>query len=508
MNRVNEQTVSAAQQARHEIVFVDTATPDYEALLEDIHTHASQSWQIDVRLLDSDSDGIEQITRGLSAETGISAIHLISHGSDGAIGIAGTRLDIDSLLQHTTQIKGWANSLSPDAEILIYGCNVAKGTDGKALINALSSLTGAHVAASEDVTGGVAQGGDWDLEYQTGAIGTPVIVSVLEQHNWDHLLEDAPLDAAAGLPATVATPGAPLAAATTPSESQVQVSVGTLPLTFEQNVGQAQQQFDFISRGSDYAVGLDQGNATIAADNGAATSVVHLNLVGKNAGVGAQAEGLLQSKTNYLVGSADQWHQDIANYSAVRYDNVYDGIDLRYYGTQRQLEYDFVVNPGARVDAIQLHFDGAQSVTLADNGDLVLTLDSSGYAISFQAPVAYQNGPGGREAVASHYVIAADGTVHFETAAFDGTRALVIDPVLSYATYFGGSRIDVANGIAVDSGGNVYLAGYTDSTGLLGGLLGAGNGQDVFVTKLSPDLRNVLYSTYIGGRSEDRAMAI
>ncbi len=128
----------------------------------------------------------------------------------------------------------------------------------------------------------------------------------------------------------------------------------------------------------------------------------------------------------------------------MHYDNVYDGIDLRYYGNQRQLEYDFVVNPGANVGTIQLKFEGVQSVSVADNGDLVLTLDDAGHTISFKAPVAYQDGPNGREAVASHYTIADDGTVGFDVGAYDASRQLVIDPVLSYGTYFGGNGGDAA----------------------------------------------------------------
>ncbi|MEP6605610.1 MAG: DUF4347 domain-containing protein, partial [Nitrosospira sp.] len=130
---VNLTTVQggAIQQSRHEIVFVDTATPDYQSLIADIHSQATQDRQIDVRLLDHGRDGIAQVTQSLSGETNISAVHLLTHGNEGAVDLASTRLDFNSLIEHATQIKGWSKSLSLDAEILIYGCDVAKGSDGK-----------------------------------------------------------------------------------------------------------------------------------------------------------------------------------------------------------------------------------------------------------------------------------------------------------------------------------------------------------------------------------------
>jgi hypothetical protein len=241
--------------------------------------------------------------------------------------------------------------------------------------------------------------------------------------------------------------------------------------------------------------------------------VVRLDVLGKNTDVAAQGENELQATSNYLVGSQDQWHQDVANYSAVRYNDIYDGVDLRYYGNQQQLEYDFLVNPGADANNIQLKFEGVQSATVADNGDLVLDL-GAGRSISFKAPVAYQDGADGREAVSSSYRIAADGTIGFDLGAYDTSRQLVIDPVLSYSTYLGGTSVDVANGVTVDAAGNVYLVGYTTSVAFPT-TPGAYNSSDpdllqsdVFVTKFAPNLGSVLYSTYVGGTNNDYGTAI
>ena len=287
----------------------------------------------------------------------------------------------------------------------------------------------------------------------------------------------------------------------------MQASIAATPLAFEQNVGQANAQVDFLARGNGYAVGLAGGNAILAIQDGASSQIVGLNIVGKNDSATGMGRDLLQSKTNYLVGGEDQWRTDIANFGAVQYDNVYDGIDVRYYGNQRQLEYDFLVNPGASVTDIQLKFDGVQSTSVADNGDLVLTLDNSGHTISFKAPVAYQDGPNGREAVASHYRINDDGTIGFDVGSYDANRQLVIDPVLSYATYFGGTGADVADGVAVDSAGNFYLTGYTASTGLLGGKPSLLDPGDVFVAKFSPT-GSLIYSTAIGGSGFEQGTSI
>ena len=390
----------------------------------------------------------------------ISAVHIIAHGSDGEVELGDSKLDFASLLKNATQIKQWGQALTSDADLLIYGCNVAQRTDGQALMDALARLTGADVNASEDVTGNRAFGGDWNLEYRTGSIETHLAISTMEQAGWRGTLAigDA-LPSADGGQTAQSTTASGDQAPTTPS----QVTLAAVPLAFQPNVGQADDQADFLARGNGYSVWLTGGDAVLDLRDGGTGNVVRLDVLGKNTGVAAQGENEQQAKTNYLVGSQDQWHQDVANYSAVRYNDIYDGVDLRYYGNQQQLEYDFLVNPGANANNIQLKFEGVQSATVADNGDLVLDL-GAGRSISFKAPVAYQEGADGREAVSSSYHIAADGTIGFDLGAYDTSRQLVIDPVLSYSTYLGGASADVANGVTVDAAGNVYLVGYTTSS--------------------------------------------
>jgi hypothetical protein len=315
------------------------------------------------------------------------------------------------------------------------------------------------------------------------------------------MLEDA---------APMTVPPAPDAALPDTSITAAAVQTMQVQLAFEQNVGQAGAQVDFLARGSGYTVGLIDGNAVIGLDNGASSHVVQLTIRDGNSGAVATGENLLEAKTNYLRGSEGQSYTDIANFGAVRYDDVYDGVDVRYYGSRQQLEYDFVVHAGADPGSIRLQFSGVQQLSIGDNGDLILTLDDAGSTVSFKAPVAYQDGPSGRETVASHYHLFSDGSIGFDVADYDTNRTLVIDPVLSYGTYLGSSGEDVARGVTVDGAGNVYVAGYARNGGVLDllNLLGLAGGDDVMVAKLSPTLGSVVYTSYIGGAGDDQGNAV
>ena len=178
------------QQARsHEVVFVDTATPDYQKLVDDIEAQSGAQRQLDVVLLEPGSDGIQQISATLATMQDVSAVHLIGHGADGEVELGATTLNFESLLKNASRIQGWGQALAPGADLLIYGCDVAENADGRALIDALGRLTGADVAASEDLTGAAAKGGDWNFEYATGSIQTSVALSRQEQASWGWLLD-------------------------------------------------------------------------------------------------------------------------------------------------------------------------------------------------------------------------------------------------------------------------------------------------------------------------------
>lgn len=174
----------------------------------------------------------------------------------------------------------------------------------------------------------------------------------------------------------------------------------------------------------------------------------------------------------------------------MRYEEVYPGIDVVYYGNQRQLEYDFVVAPGSDARAVSLRFDGADAVEVDAGGDLLLTLGKS--VVRQSKPFVYQEVAGVRRTVEGGYVVGADGTVGFSVGEYDATLPLVIDPVLAYSTYLGGSANDEPRGIAIDSSGNAYVAGRTSSTNFptANAIQSAFGGEtapfgDAFVTKIA-----------------------
>ncbi|HHJ19615.1 MAG TPA: DUF4347 domain-containing protein, partial [Gammaproteobacteria bacterium] len=180
---------------RNEIVFVDTDVPDYQQLLDDLLNSPDQNRQIKVVLLNNEEDGIRQITEALSHTNNLDAIHLISHGSAGNIDVGTTRINAQSLQSNAAEIQGWRDALNSDADFLIYGCDLASTTQGINLVDQLSQLTGADVAASDDKTGNAALGGDWDLEYISGEIETVTLAPVASESSWNGVL-------AAGLTST------------------------------------------------------------------------------------------------------------------------------------------------------------------------------------------------------------------------------------------------------------------------------------------------------------------
>jgi hypothetical protein len=154
---------TASEQQVHEIVFVDTGVEGYQTLVNDIVNNADSTRNIEVVLLDSNQNGIEQISETLLDHDDLSAIHIISHGEDGNIELGNTRLNDETLTENSLAITLWADSFAENGDILIYGCNLAETEVGKNLIHGLSQLTLTDVAASDDLTGNIRLGGDWEL---------------------------------------------------------------------------------------------------------------------------------------------------------------------------------------------------------------------------------------------------------------------------------------------------------------------------------------------------------
>ena len=176
------------QQNIREIIFVDTATPDYQNLINQISADSDHPDAQEVILIQSGSDGIQTITDALSSRSGLSAIHIISHGSDGQIQLGSTSLSNESLTERTDEVATWASAFSDDGDILVYGCNIAASSAGQSLVDNLAIVTRTDVAASEDLTGSESLGGDWDLEYRSGDVETQVLMTTPDQKSWNAVL--------------------------------------------------------------------------------------------------------------------------------------------------------------------------------------------------------------------------------------------------------------------------------------------------------------------------------
>jgi hypothetical protein len=300
---------------------------------------------------------------------------------------------------------------------------------------------------------------------------------------------------------------------------------GKLPLRFEINKGQTDSQVQFLARGSGYNIFLTPAESVMVLSrpssarsarrnvpvehsslkSSGAGSVVRTRLTG--ARVNPEVSGLeeLPGKSNYLIGNdPSRWRVGVSSFARVKYSDVYPGIDLFYYGNQGQLEYDYVVAPGADPRAIKLHYDGVRRIRIDRNGDLLLSV--KGGELRQSKPIAYQLIEGERREVASSYQTVGKNLVEFAVGTYDANKPLVIDPVLLYSTYLGGSASDSGSGIAVDSAGNAFIIGATASPNFptaspLDATLGGTS--DVFVMKLAPDGHSLIYSTYIGGSGSD-----
>ncbi|HEY6769282.1 MAG TPA: SBBP repeat-containing protein [Candidatus Sulfotelmatobacter sp.] len=325
----------------------------------------------------------------------------------------------------------------------------------------------------------------------------------------------------------------------------------TIPLSFEANQGQCDPRAKYLSRGGGYALLLTPDEAILKlssrthanakslspfdSDEGAmknAGSTLRMRLVGANhatqiAGVNEQA-----GKSNYFIGNDPRnWRANVPHYSAVKYRDAYPGIDLVYYGNQRQLEYDFVVAPQADPKSISIEIAAelpvwqsvrnAAPLSISADGDLVVPVADG--QVQFHKPVVYQPAnsnatPSGRpgpsegdDIVAARWVIKSGGRVGFELGAHDTNRPLVIDPALSFSTYLGGSEDENTYSIAADASGNVYVTGTTESTDFpTQGAVQASNAgnEDAFVTKLNSTGTALVYSTYLGGAATDFAFSL
>lgn len=305
-----------------------------------------------------------------------------------------------------------------------------------------------------------------------------------------------------------------------------------LPLRFEENQGQSTREVRYLSRGSGYALFLTAQEAVVAlrdpirldmsprhrfatmlalrkarlARQASPMTALRLRFEGANPQPDIKGMEEMPGKVNYFFGNdPKQWHTDIPAYARVNYSGIYPGVDLLFYGNQRHLEYDFVVAPGADPKAIRLQIEGARKLSVNAKGGLVLAVGRR--KIQFEKPVIYQQVNGKRLEIAGGYSIAGDHRITFAVGEYDRSEPLILDPVLNFSTYLGGSSDDAGSAIAVDSNNNVVVAGTTFSTDFptpanVNGFqqsVGTTGTSAAFVSELDPTGTQLLYSTYLAG---------
>jgi hypothetical protein len=307
------------------------------------------------------------------------------------------------------------------------------------------------------------------------------------------------------------------------AKPSVAVNYGRIPLSFEINQGQADKSIQFLSRERGYGLALQPGEALFTLSNGHAVTkgspadaespatLVRMQLSGADSTSTASGEDLQITRTNYFIGKdPSHWHTDIPNYGRVHYRNIYPGIDLVYYGNQRQLEHDFIVSPNANASQITFTLSGATNISVdPKSGDLLVAANSG--TLRFLKPVTYQSIRNQRVEIPSSYKLLANNQVSFSLGTYDHSQPLVIDPILTYSTYLGGNDDDFALGIAADAEGNAYVTGYTDSTNYPthNGFERNANGcACAFVSKVNATGSALIYSTYLGPTSFGYGIAI
>ena len=307
----------------------------------------------------------------------------------------------------------------------------------------------------------------------------------------------------------------------------VAASFGRLPMQFEPNEGQTDSRVKFISRGNGYSLFLTANEAVLSLRKSggeapkaaslapsmehvkptpqAKGAVIQLALEGANSQPQVTGQDPLPGHVNYFLGKdPSEWHTNIPTYSRVAYSSVYPGIDETFYGNQQQLEYDFTVAPGADAARIAMRVDGVDHLSLQSDGSVKLFAADS--AVQLRAPVVYQGSGSGKKVIAASYDLSGGNEIRFHLGDYDHSQPLVIDPMLVYSTYFGGSSEDQILAGRIDTSGNFYVTGFTYSNDfpLIAPFQNSNNeyangNQIAFVSELNAAGNNLVYSTYLGG---------
>ena len=297
------------------------------------------------------------------------------------------------------------------------------------------------------------------------------------------------------------------------SPNNTAAGLNGLPISFEENHGQVDSDVRYLAHAGKSAIYFTPNEAVLAlysrdSQKKPAVSALRMQWIGANAHPEMVAERPLPGRINYLIGrDPANWHTDLPTYGQVRYRDLFPGVDAVFFGKDGEIEYDLVISPGADPAKISFGLEGIQSMRLASNGDLVLSLANG--EVRHRRPKVYQENDGARRWLSAHYVIHNNKTIGYEVAGVNPKLPLVIDPTLVYSTYIGSDTPDSVSSVAVDQFGQAYITGST-VFGFPTKNPAQGNqlGTDAFVTKLSANGGSLIYSTILGGSSVDTGNAI
>ena len=338
---------------------------------------------------------------------------------------------------------------------------------------------------------------------------------------------------ATAIPSLLATSDAESLGAGGVAQKRARALFAGLPLIFEPNQGQgnldpADQRAKFVSRGAGYSLFLGSEGAILSlmsrepskSKQGGASATrvdsLQMKLAGANPKANVTGADLLPGKSNYFLGNDPaKWHRGVPQFARVRYGDVYPGINLVFYGNQGHVEYDFQVAPGSDPKQAQLEFNGAKQLELKDGA---LVIRSEGGSVQLDAPRVYQEIAGRQQPVEGRFELRGPNRAGFAIGTYDHSRELIIDPILTFSTYFGGSGDEKATSVAVDGSFNVYITGSTTSpnlptvAGVFQPALATGATKNVYVAKITPPLGAIVaaldYVTYLGGSGSDYPVGI
>ena len=287
-----------------------------------------------------------------------------------------------------------------------------------------------------------------------------------------------------------------------PALAQAAAALAKSPLRFEANQGQFAPSVRYAARTTGFALALTERGASLRF---ADSRPLDIALLDSNPWPLIQPLDRLSAQTDYFIGARQNWHPGVANYSRVRYQAVYPGIDMVYYGKGSQLEFDFVLQPGADPNAIRMQFSDAGKVMVTPAGDLGV-VTASGLVLQ-KKPVIYQHD----RPVAGRYKLLAANVVGIQVDGYDHSEPLVIDPAIVYSTLIGGTGTDEVTAMKIGPNGLLYIAGWTQTGEMLSLDRPYDNLTEIYVQIVDPSASGgygVLYSTYLGGSNIDEALAI